>query len=97
MTEQTPHTMQLIHTYASGAEEWQCSDCERRFVVQWPPRYKRIVLQKGNQDVVHTGGKGGLTLSNVSVDATPHMPLSDAWMQAVNDLDLDDWHVDDNE
>lgn len=91
MTQQATHQMQLRRTHASGAEEWRCTECERHFVVQWPPHYKKIVLVAGDADAIHTGGKGGLMLSAQAGDDTPAPDLSSAWLAALDELDLDDW------
>ena len=61
------HEMRLETTHPSGAEEWFCPTCERRFVMQWPPKYKRIVLNAGDQRVAHSGGKGGLNMGTIQV------------------------------
>lgn len=44
MVNNDQHVMQLERNYKSGAEEWYCPVCERRFIVQWPPKYKKIIL-----------------------------------------------------
>jgi len=58
--ENQNHLMILQTTHESGAEEWYCPTCGRRFVMQWPPVYKKIVLVTGSESVSHHGGKGGL-------------------------------------
>jgi hypothetical protein len=55
--------MELVRTHASGAEEWYCPTCGRRFLMHWPPTYKRIVLEVGDEYAAHVGGKGGAHLS----------------------------------
>ena len=67
MTDRETHQMRLERTYESGAEEWLCPSCGRKFVMQWPPRYKRIVLHEGDQNAAHTGGKGGLHMGRLDV------------------------------
>jgi hypothetical protein len=47
------HEMLLDQIHASGVEEWYCPTCGRRFLVQWPPAYKVIVVAPGNQDIRH--------------------------------------------
>ena len=79
--------MQLVKTYPSGAEEWECVHCERRFVVNWPPRYQKIILETGNEYAVHGGGKGGLQLTPRLKDTS----LSDEWHAAFDELDFGDW------
>ena len=47
------HEMVLEKTHISGVEEWYCPDCGRRFLVQWPPAYKMVVLKQGEKDTRH--------------------------------------------
>ncbi|MHB9862038.1 hypothetical protein [Streptomyces sp. YIM S03343] len=70
----TTHEMQLVNTSASGAEEWFCPSCRRRILMQWPPRYELVVLERGDETVVHAGGKGGLSIVRTEVPATPALP-----------------------
>ena len=58
MNEQEHHEMHLEMTYPSGAEEWQCPVCNRRFLMQWPPAYRKIVLEPGDEYAFHSGNKG---------------------------------------
>lgn len=69
MSEHTTHTMVLARMHPSGAEEWHCPHCGRRFVMQWPPQYKRIVLEAGDEIAYHTASKGGLRM-HVQVEPT---------------------------
>ena len=50
---ETYHEMILEKTHISGVEEWHCPTCGRRFLVQWPPAYKMIVVQAGEKDTRH--------------------------------------------
>jgi len=49
----THHEMILEKILPSGVEEWSCPDCGRRFLVQWPPSYKIILLEAGDQNIRH--------------------------------------------
>jgi hypothetical protein len=88
---QEHHQMVLEKTYTSGAEEWHCPTCGRRFVMTWTPSYKRIILESGDEYAVHSGGKGipgmvtpqlGVNLSKASPDdeATRDDPLMTPWL-----------------
>jgi hypothetical protein len=57
MYEQQSHQMHLETTHPSGAEEWVCSVCGRRFLMQWPPAYSRIILEPGDEYATHSGSK----------------------------------------
>jgi hypothetical protein len=61
------HDMQLLVTHPSGAEEWFCPTCGRRFLMHWPPTYRKIVLDPGDEGVTHRGGHGG----DLAADAQP--------------------------
>ncbi|BCX05727.1 MAG: hypothetical protein KatS3mg053_3665 [Candidatus Roseilinea sp.] len=61
------HVMTLVKTYPSGADEWICPQCGRHFVMQWPPHYKRIILQAGDEHVYHSASKGGLLLGHPEI------------------------------
>jgi hypothetical protein len=60
MVEQEYHEMVLESVHPSGAEEWYCPTCGRRFLMQWPPAYSKVILESGDEDAIHSGGKTGL-------------------------------------
>jgi hypothetical protein len=64
---QEHHQLLLEKTHAAGAEEWYCPTCGRRLLISWPPDYKKIVLESGDDYAVHSGGKGGLSIGAVQV------------------------------
>ena len=41
MNEQQKHEMILDKAYPSGEEEWYCPTCGQRFLLSWPPAYKK--------------------------------------------------------
>ena len=92
------HEMVLDKSYPSGAEEWYCPTCGRRFVMQWPPKYKRIVLNSGDEYATHRGGKGGLKIGvgqiQPSEESTPpveeDLPL-DRWKSWLDSEDTSKW------
>ena len=73
MSEQQHHTMCLVDTDASGAEEWFCPTCGRCFLLRWPPMYRKTVLDPGDQQATHSGGKGGLLIGSLSVGVSSPM------------------------
>ncbi len=83
---QQRHEMLLEKSHPSGAEEWYCPSCGRRFVMQWPPKYKRIVLNDGDLNAVHSGSKGGL-----SIGATRIQQGEDSAPSNEDDLPLEQW------
>lgn len=71
MPEQARHEMIMERTHESGAEEWACPVCGRRFLMQWPPNYKKIILEPGDEYAIHSGGKGGLVISDADPQPAP--------------------------
>lgn len=67
MSEQAYHEMVLDNTYPSGAEEWYCPTCGRRFLMQWPPAYNKVILDPGDETAIHSGGKGSQAGQSSSV------------------------------
>jgi len=94
---QQHHQMQLEKSHPSGAEEWFCPTCGRRFLMQYPPKYKKIMLEAGDEYAAHSGGTGGLQLrpiqfNNNHEEETPLSDeLRDALDDALKDIDFDDW------
>ena len=58
MSDQAYHEMVLDNIHPSGAEEWYCPTCGRRFLMQWPPAYNKVILEAGDETAIHSGGKG---------------------------------------
>ena len=94
MIEPQPHQMLMETTHPSGDEEWYCPTCGRRFLVRWQPRYKKVVLEPGDEYAIHSGGRGGLRMTLARMDTTGEPALSDemraALENALKDVDLDD-------
>ena len=86
MMNNLSHEMILDKTYPTGAQEWYCPTCGRRFVMQWPPKYKRIILNSGDEYAAHSGGKGGLKMGGVQIQ-----PSEESAPPTEEDLPLDHW------
>lgn len=89
------HEMFLERTHPSGAEEWYCPTCGRRFLLQWPPAYEMIVLDVGDPYAQHTGTRGILRTSLMQVEQAkvdseeiPEKSLR-PWIKAIEKLDID--------
>jgi len=89
---QQHHEMVLEKIHESGAEEWYCPVCGRRFLMQWPPNYSRIVLEPGDETAIHSGGKGSVRASSeiqeaeeelIAVDA-PELEPFNQWFEQVD-------------
>ena len=91
---QEQHEMVLKQMHPTGAEEWYCPTCGRRFLMQWPPAYEMVILEVGDQYAQHSGSIGGLRIG--SAQAAQGEPKSDEisekslrpWIKALEDLDL---------
>ncbi len=93
MNDLPRHEMQLAAIDSSDREEWYCPTCGRRILMQWPPHYKKIVLERGDTYAYHTGGKGDLRLGPPQIDRADEPALSDelraALEKALGDIDFD--------
>jgi len=87
------HEMRLATTHSSDQEEWYCPTCGRRILMQWPPHYKKIVLEPGDKYAYHTGGKGDLRMGPLQIDQAEEPMLSTelraALEKALEDIDFD--------
>jgi hypothetical protein len=66
MHNQEQHEMELEATHPSGAEEWFCPTCGRRFLMRWEP-FERVIMEPGDEYAAHTGSKGGLLIGTPQV------------------------------
>jgi hypothetical protein len=78
MLENERHTMIRLNKDDAGTEEWFCPTCGRRFLMQWPPNYKRTILEPGDESVTHVGGKGdmGMGLNTAEAEVEQSLPLA---------------------
>ncbi len=58
MSASQAHILTRIKIYSSGAEEWLCPICGRRFIMQWIPECQRVVLEVGDETALHNTGRG---------------------------------------
>jgi len=59
------HEMILESTHSSGAEEWYCPTCGRRFQIIWEPKFRKTVLEVGDEYASHSGAKSELQMGPV--------------------------------
>lgn len=67
MNNGNQHQMVMKNSFPSGAQEWYCPTCGRHFIIQWPPNYKRIILDEGDKQAGHAGGTDGLTMGPMDI------------------------------
>jgi hypothetical protein len=94
MNEEAEHKMDLVRYYPSGAEDWVCPTCGRRFLLQWTPEFRRIVLEPGDELASHSGGKGGVVMGSMQVSQDQDdFDLTDPtllpWLDWVERVNLD--------
>lgn len=86
------HEMQLLTTHSSGAEEWHCPECGRRFVAQWEPKFRRVILEPGDEMAIHRG-QGELQQQSPEQPSenlvSDDVQLSDVWKELLDRLDFD--------
>lgn len=98
-TSSQQHEMHLAKTHPSGAQEWFCPMCSRRFLLHFHPERKKLdtlILEDGDVSVRHVRSKGELKvrISEISaIDDEPVLPedLRTALDEALKDVNFDDW------
>lgn len=88
------HEMILEKTHISGVEEWYCPSCGRRFLVQWPPAYKMIIVEAGDKDIRHNVSKSSSRLNSRQVTQLEATDLIDEfrlipWIKWMEKVDFD--------
>lgn len=64
------HEMVLEKVDDTGAEEWFCPTCGRRFLMQWPPEYRKVILESGDINAIHMGSKNGVQAEDTNSETT---------------------------
>ena len=88
------HEMILEKIQISGVEEWYCPTCGRRFLVQWPPAYKMIILAAGDKDIRHNVSKSNSCIGSRPVTQLEATDLTDEfrllpWIKWMEKVDFD--------
>ena len=64
MSDSERHEMQLQRSIPSGAQEWSCTTCKRRVVIEHAvTRVKIIALERGDERAIHSTSSGGLRVA----------------------------------
>jgi hypothetical protein len=90
MVEQEYHVTVLQSVDSSGAEEWYCPICGRRFLLRWPPGFKKTVLEAGDETAIHTGGKGVGRIKTTQDMEVPDMNIPDTNSPEIASSDQED-------
>jgi hypothetical protein len=83
------HEMILNGRAESGAEEWLCPTCGRRMLLRWPPDYEKLVLEHGDDNAIHVGGKGGVRVGPAVVAPAHTADVPGAERQWLRDIGID--------
>ena len=88
------HEMILKKIHIPRVEEWYCPTCGRRFLVQWPPAYKMIVLAAGDTDIRHNVSKSDSRKGSRPVTQLQVTDLTDEfrllpWIKWMEKVDFD--------
>lgn len=83
------HDMIMAEKQKDGWEEWHCPICGRRFRLCWPPNYKKVILEPGDETAVHTGIKQMGTVDlrlGISLDSGASSDGLDPWAKHFGEL-----------
>lgn len=83
------HEMILNGRAESGAEEWLCPTCGRRMLLRWPPDYEKLVLEHGDDNAIHVGGKGGVRADQVVVAPARSAEVPSTEREWLHDIGID--------
>lgn len=56
------HQMNLIDTFSDESELWACPECGRKFVLDWNSNKPIDVIERGDGEATHVGGKSGIIM-----------------------------------
>lgn len=90
-SRQEHHRMELVYSHPSGADEMYCPICGRRFLMQWPPKYKKLVLEPGDEFALHSAAKSTIDETVVPTDVDTTCPLQEENAESIDEKDLAPW------
>jgi len=85
--------MRLVQRFSTGAEEWKCPECGRRFIILLEPAFQKVVLETGNDRAIHSGGSGDLSVAASQPPAAleeinPDESALDPWMRWMDEVNF---------
>jgi hypothetical protein len=87
------HVMVLQSTDEDGVELWQCPICGHKILMRWPPNYKKVVLETGDENAIHSGGKGGVSMQPFQIIQEQETDLDSSrllpWMEWLDSIDFE--------
>ena len=84
------HTMDLIREH-EGTEEWLCPDCGRHMLVNWSPKFKRTILEAGDQTAGHSAFKSNIQIEGLMGAQTENVLPSAEAIEPVDESRLTPW------
>jgi hypothetical protein len=88
---QRQHLMTLKKTYPSGADEWYCPTCGRRFLMVHGPGFRKTILEVGDEFAIHSGGKGIVQMDSRPDSPSDHTRSAGEPAISINDPSLAPW------
>jgi hypothetical protein len=85
------HEMILEKTHPSGADEWYCPTCGRRLLMNYSPKFKKKILEAGDKNVIHSGGKGGLQIGFIKAGTVDNAISAGGPVRLADDPNLAPW------
>lgn len=61
------HACDLAEMYPTGAVRWACRTCAYEIIFGGPPEYRMVRLNNGDENALHSGGAGGVSIAKVDV------------------------------
>ena len=84
---QEQHDLVLMSS-DNNVDTYECPVCHRTIIVQQYPKFRKIVVEKGNEYAIHTATKGDISFSvDTEVDSGEQI-ISDELIDLLNDLDF---------
>jgi hypothetical protein len=85
------HKMVLEKTHPSGADEWYCPICGRRLLMAYEPKFKKAVLEAGDEFAVHSGVISARQISSMQDSPVNNKRSADYSIISIDDPSLAPW------
>jgi hypothetical protein len=86
MTQEKAHTLVLVSTFITGAEEWLCPACGHRILKTRLPQEQVIVMVDGDEPLKHIpAGENPVSQTLFPLNVSRLAP----WLDWINQIDFD--------
>ena len=89
--DQQRHEMILDISHPSGADEWYCPTCGRRLLMVYGPKFRKTVLEAGDEFAVHSGVISAPRISSMQDSLVNNTRSVDEAMISIDDPSLAPW------